>query len=109
MWLRALPGTRVAVALAGTVPQLHVYGVDGTLAARAALPVGTSDLLVDPSGAMLVPSRGGELVAYDRDGAERWRLSLRETLRTPAAALPRGGVALATEGDQVLLITDGEG
>jgi len=107
LWLAPFGDGRVGVALPGTVPQLWVVDVGGAVVARAPIPPGSAAPLVDPTGAALVPARGGDLVCVDRDGAERWRVATRETLRPPLAALPRGGVAIATEGPQVLLLRDG--
>jgi hypothetical protein len=107
LWLAPYGVGRVGLAVAGAVPQLWVVTADGTVTARAPLPPGSSAPLVDPTGAALVPARGGDVLCVDRDGAERWRLTLHETLRPPAVPLPRGGVAIATEGAQVLLLRDG--
>jgi len=107
LWLAPFGDRRVGLALPGSVPQLWIVGADGAVAARAPIPPGSGAPLVDPTGAALVPTRGGDLVCVDRDGAERWRVTVRETLRPPAVALPRGGVAIATEGSQVLLLRDG--
>lgn len=107
LWLAPLDDRRVGVALPGAVPQLWVVDDRGAVTARSPLPHGSAAPLVDPTGAALVPSRGGDILCLDRDGAERWRLTVDDALRPPAVPLPRGGVAIATEGSQVLLLRDG--
>ena len=107
LWLAPLGPRRVGVALAGTTPQLWIVDAAGDLAARAPLPHGAGAPLVDPAGAALIPARGGDVVCVAPDGAERWRLTVAEALRPPATPLPRGGVAIATEGSGLLLFGDG--
>lgn len=103
-WIAALSGGRVAVAT--VTPELLVFQRDGSLASRTQIPHDTAAPCEDPSGALLLASRGGEVIAVERDGAERWRVSLHELVRPPAVLLGRGGAAISTESNALLLLTD---
>ncbi len=108
VWTVTLPDDRVvALCRIANAPSRVVYATPAALHESAALlPPDASAGLVDATGALLVPSRRGEVVALDGDGAERWRLSIHDTLRGDVVALPRGGVALATAGDDLLVLDD---
>jgi outer membrane protein assembly factor BamB len=107
LWLAPLGSHRLGVALPGSLPQLWIIDHHGVVTARVRVPPSTSSPLVDPTGAVLLASRAGTVVCLAPDGNERWRLTTTDVLRPPAAPLPRGGVAFATEGTSLLLFTEG--
>lgn len=104
-WLSALPGGGVALLRIGPPQELWVVLRNGTIVARIAMPLQVLEQpLVDPSGAMLVAARSGELIALESDGSERWRLELRQPLLRSPVALPSGGVAVIGAMGTLLLI-----
>ena len=107
-WLASVGADRVAAALvAPNAPsEMWLFDRGGAVTTRLPIPHNTAPPTVDAAGSMLLASRGGELVAVGADGAERWRVTTHETLRPPAVALPRGGVAIATEGSALLILDD---
>ncbi len=107
-WLDAIGGGRFAVSLVqpNAPCELWIIEARGDVAARLPIPRETRPPAVDSTGALLVTSRSGELVAIDDGGTERWRVTTHETLRPPAVPLPRGGVAVTTEGSALLILDD---
>jgi hypothetical protein len=107
-WLDAIGAGRFAVALVmpNAPCELWIIASGGDVVARVPVPHETRPPSVDVTGAMLVASRSGELVAVRYEGVERWRITTHETLRPPAIPLPRGGVAIATEGNALLLLDE---
>lgn len=107
-WLDAIGAGRFAVSLVlpNAPCELWIIEARGDVAARLPIPRETRPPSVDARGALLVASRGGELLAIDADGTERWRVTTHETLRPPAVPLPRGGVAITTEGSALLILDD---
>lgn len=107
-WVAGVDGGRFAVALEIPNASAEVWIIerDGSVSSRTPTASETRAPLVDTTGALLLAARNGDVVAIDGDGRERWRLSMHETLRPPAAPLPRGGVAIATEGNALLIVDD---
>jgi hypothetical protein len=107
-WVAGVDGGRFAVALEIPNASAEVWIIerDGSVSSRTPTASETRAPLVDSTGALLLAARNGDVVAIDGDGRERWRLSMHETLRPPAAPLPRGGVAIATEGNALLIVDD---
>src|SRR5207244_3482883 len=103
-WISPLPGGRVAVLRGGPPNELWVLDAGGTVVARGPAALSAQPPQADPAGALLMLSREGELVVLEPDGAERWRLSLRELVRPPVVPLPGGGIALATVGRNLLFL-----
>jgi hypothetical protein len=82
-----------------------VVAPDGTVTARIASTASWLEgVLTDPDGAMLLVSRGGELLALEADGSERWHVDLHQSLARPAVALARGGVAVLASGGGLVLL-----
>lgn len=104
LWAAAIGRGRLAVALLGPPHEMWIFDANGTVLARVAVPSESSPPLVDPTGAMLIVSRGGDVVAFEADGAERWRIALHQNVRLPAAPLSQHGVALATEGSTLVYL-----
>lgn len=107
-WLDAIGAGRFAVSLVvpNALCELWIVEARGDVVARLPIPHETRPPTVDSTGAMVVASRGGALIAVNYDGTERWRVTTHETLRPPAVALPRGGVAITTEGSALLILDD---
>jgi hypothetical protein len=105
-WLAALQYERIAVGGSGASPHMTVFDRHGAQLARGPMPADAAAPLVDGEGAMLLVTPVGEVIAFDANARERWRMSLGEALRLPAVALPSGGVAIATTRNALVVLEE---
>lgn len=104
VWLAPLPGGRVGALKLGTPTEFWMIDAAGHGEARSQLPVGSSPPLLDDTGAMLVVTTDGDLIALNSDGSSRWHMALNEQLRPPAIPLAGGGFVVATQQHGVVFV-----
>ncbi len=96
---------RVLVVRVSAVSEVVSVASDGSVAARVPAPSSPTDApLADATGAFVVSNRSGEVIAYEPNGTERWRLTVGSAIVQPMTPLPEGGVALCTSSGELVVL-----
>lgn len=91
-------------ALAWVPPMLVAFDRRGAAVARFNVPVATASVLVDATGAVLLATTAGRIVALESDGRQRWVVDLQRSILPWVTLGPDGdGWVTATNGNLLRL------